>query len=70
MGSGMDGMRMPADPPTLPTLFTPQIDVTSVFPALALLALAAYLLGVRSLGRRGIRWPRHRTVTSHWHADR
>lgn len=63
MGSGMGGMRMPVDPPTLLTLFTPQIDVTSVFPALALLALAAYLLGVRSLGRRGIRWPRHRTVT-------
>ena len=59
----MGGMRMPVDPPTLLTLFTPQVDVTSIFPALALLALVAYLLGVRTLGRRGFRWPRHRTIT-------
>ncbi|WP_231851824.1 cytochrome c oxidase assembly protein [Modestobacter italicus] len=50
------------DPPTLLTLFTPQVDVTSFFPALALVALVAYLRGVRALGRRGVRWPRHRTV--------
>ncbi|MFQ1004368.1 cytochrome c oxidase assembly protein [Modestobacter sp. SSW1-42] len=56
-------MRMPVDPPSLLTLFTPQVDVTSIFPVLALLALVTYLLGVRALGRRGLRWPRHRTVT-------
>jgi putative membrane protein len=58
----MGGMQMPEDPPTLLRLLTPQLDVTSVFPALAVLALVAYLLGVRALRRRGGRWPRHRTV--------
>ncbi|MGY5884377.1 cytochrome c oxidase assembly protein [uncultured Modestobacter sp.] len=62
MSSGMDGMRMPVDPPSLLTLFTPQIDITSVFPASALIALALYLRGVHALRRRGVRWPWRRTV--------
>lgn len=56
-------MRMPTEPPTLLRLFTPQFDVTSVVPGLAVVALIAYLLGVRALRRRGIRWPWHRTAT-------
>ena len=59
--SGM--MYMPTEPPTLLRLFTPQFDVTSLVPGLAVVALIAYLLGVRSLRRRGSRWPWHRTAT-------
>lgn len=62
LAADMGGMQMPVDPPTLLRLFTPQVDITSIFPAFALLALVLYLLGVRSLGRRGVRWPRRRTV--------
>ena len=54
---------MPTEPPTLLRLFTPQFDATSVVPGLAVAALIAYLLGVRALHRRGIRWPWHRTAT-------
>lgn len=55
-------MRLPEESPTFLRLFTPQFDVTSVLPGLALLALVVYLLGVRSLHRRGMRWPWHRTA--------
>lgn len=55
-------MRMPTEPPTLMRLLTPQFDATSVVPGLAVVALIAYLLGVRALRRRGSRWPWHRTV--------
>lgn len=55
-------MDVPAEPPTLLRLFSPQFDGTSVLPGLALLALLAYLLGVRALGRRGMHWPWHRTA--------
>lgn len=48
---------MPEEPPTLLRLFTPQLDVTAIFPGPALLALVAYLLGVRALRRRGVRRP-------------
>ncbi|MCF6746136.1 cytochrome c oxidase assembly protein [Blastococcus sp. KM273128] len=54
---------MPTEPPTLLRLFTPQFDATSVVPGLAVVALIAYLLGVRALRRRRLRWPWHRTVT-------
>lgn len=54
---------MPTEPPTLLRLFTPQLDATSVLPALAVVALVAYLVGVRSLRRRGMRWPWQRTGT-------
>ena len=54
---------MPTEPPTLLRLFTPQFDATSLVPGLAVAALIAYLLGVRALRRRGIRWPWHRTAT-------
>lgn len=54
---------MPTEPPTLLRLFTPQFDVTSLVPGLAVVALIAYLLGVRALRRRGGRWPWHRTAT-------
>lgn len=53
---------MPEEPPTFLRLFTPQFDVTSVLPGLALLALVVYLLGVRALRRRGMPWPWHRTA--------
>lgn len=56
-------MRMPTEPPTLLRLFTPQFDITSVVPALAVAALIAYLLGVRALRRRGSRWPWYRTAS-------
>lgn len=59
----MGGMQMPEDPPTLLRFLTPQLDITSVFPTLAVLALVAYLAGVRTLRRRGGRWPRHRTIS-------
>lgn len=55
-------MRLPEEPPTFLRLFTPQFDVTSVLPGLALLALVVYLLGVRALHRRGMPWPWHRTA--------
>lgn len=55
-------MQMPTEPPTLLRLFTPQFDATSVLPGLAVVALIAYLLGVRALRRRGVRWPWHRTA--------
>jgi putative copper resistance protein D len=55
-------MRLPEEPPTFLRLFTPQFDVTSVLPGMALLALVIYLLGVRSLHRRGMPWPWHRTA--------
>jgi putative copper resistance protein D len=55
-------MDIPTQPPTLLRLFTPQFDATSVLPALALLALVAYLLGVGTLRRRGMSWPWHRTA--------
>lgn len=54
-------MRIPEDPPSLLRLLTPRLDMTSVLPLLAVLALAGYLLGVRRL-RRSVCWPRHRTV--------
>lgn len=64
VGSHSSGlMHMPTEPPTLLRLFTPQFDATSVVPGLAVVALIAYLLGVRALRRRGIRWPWHRTAT-------
>ncbi|MCA0143822.1 cytochrome c oxidase assembly protein [Blastococcus sp. LR1] len=53
---------MPTEPPTLMRLLTPQFDATSVLPALAVVALIAYLLGVRALRRKGMRWPWHRTA--------
>lgn len=56
-------MRMPTEPPTLLRLFTPQFDITSLVPGLAVVALIAYLLGVRALRRRGSRWPWYRTAT-------
>ncbi|SDG07417.1 putative copper resistance protein D [Blastococcus aurantiacus] len=62
MESHHGGMHMPTEPPTLLRLLTPQFDATSVVPALAVVALAAYLLGVRTVRRRGIRWPWHRTA--------
>ena len=55
-------MRLPEEPPTFLRLFTPQFDVTSMLPGLALLALVVYLLGVRALHRRGMPWPWHRTA--------
>lgn len=55
-------MRLPEEPPTFLRLFTPQFDVTLVLPGLALLALVVYLLGVRSLRRRGLPWPWYRTA--------
>lgn len=64
MGSHPGGvMDIPTEPPTLLRLFTPQFDATSVLPALALLALVAYLLGVRTLRCRGMPWPWYRTAT-------
>ena len=63
MGPHSGGMmQMPTEPPTLLRLFTPQFDVTSVLPGLAGVALIAYLLGVRAVRRRGMRWPWHRTA--------
>ena len=56
-------MWMPDLPPTLVRLLTPQLDATSAFPAVALLALVAYLAGVRSLHRRRMPWPWHRTAS-------
>ena len=56
-------MWMPELPPTLLRLLTPQLDATSAFPAVALLALVAYLAGVRSLHRRRMPWPWHRTAS-------
>lgn len=56
-------MRMPSEPPTLLRLLTPQFDATSIVPGLAVMALVAYLLGVRALRRRGLPWPWHRTAT-------
>ena len=56
-------MRMPTEPPTLLRLLTPQFDATSIVPGLAVIALIAYLIGVRALRRRGLRWPWHRTAT-------
>ena len=53
---------MPTEPPTLLRLLTPQFDATSVLPGLAVVALVAYLLGVRAVRRRGMRWPWHRTA--------
>lgn len=55
-------MQMPTEPPTLLRLFTPQFDATSVVPGLAVVALVIYVLGVRALHRRGMRWPWHRTA--------
>lgn len=55
-------MLMPTDPPTLLRLLTPQFDITSIFPATALMVLVMYLLGVRALRRRGMRWPWYRTA--------
>ncbi|GAB3317940.1 cytochrome c oxidase assembly protein [Geodermatophilus aquaeductus] len=56
-------MWMPEQPPTLLRLLTPQLDATSVFPAVALLTLAAYLAGVRSLHARRRQWPWYRTAS-------
>lgn len=56
-------MWMPDEPPTLLRLLTPHLDGTSVIPAGALLSLALYLLGVRSLRRRGMRWAWYRTAS-------
>lgn len=56
-------MWVPSDPPTLVRLFTPQLDATSVFPAVVLLALVSYLLGVHALRRRRRRWPWYRTAS-------
>ena len=53
---------MPTEPPTLLRLFTPQFDATSVLPGFAVVALIVYLLGVRAVRRRGMRWPWHRTA--------
>lgn len=64
VGSDSSGMMdMPTEPPTLLRLFIPQLDATSLVPGLAVLALLAYLLGVRALRRRGSRWPWYRTAT-------
>ncbi|MGX5653958.1 cytochrome c oxidase assembly protein [Geodermatophilus nigrescens] len=54
---------MPEQPPTLLRLLTPQLDATSVFPAVALLGLVAYLAGVRALHARRRRWPWYRTAS-------
>lgn len=56
-------MWIPEQPPTLLRLLTPQLDATTVFPAVALLVLVAYLAGVRSLRRRRMPWPWHRTAS-------
>ncbi|MFC7571307.1 cytochrome c oxidase assembly protein [Klenkia terrae] len=44
-------------------MLTPHLDRTSVLPAIALVALVAYLLGVWTLRRRGMRWAWYRTAS-------
>ena len=64
MGADHSGvMWMPTQPPTLARLMAIQLDWTSVIPALAVLALALYLLGVIRLRRSGVGWAWHRTMT-------
>jgi putative membrane protein len=56
-------MWMPEAAPTLARMLTPHLDRTSVLPAIALVALVAYLLGVWTLRRRGMRWAWYRTAS-------
>lgn len=61
--SGAGGwMWMPEDPPTLMRLLTPQLDGTSVLVVGQVIALCAYMAGIRQLRRRGVVWPWHRTA--------
>jgi putative membrane protein len=55
-------MWMPAAPPTLGRLLAWHPQPLPVEPVACLLALAAYLLAVRRLRRRGDRWPITRTL--------
>jgi putative copper resistance protein D len=55
-------MWVPTDPPEWGRMFIPHLGPWSVLPVLALLAGVAYLVGVRRLGRQGIRWPWWRTA--------
>ncbi|MGN6325065.1 cytochrome c oxidase assembly protein [Pseudolysinimonas sp.] len=55
-------MWMPSAPPTTARLLAVHLQPIPVLPALAVLLLAAYVLGVVVLRRRGDRWPVTRIV--------
>ena len=57
------GMWVPSEPPTWGRLFLPHLDAWSVLPVLALLGLAAYLVGVVRLRRSGVAWRWWRTAS-------
>ncbi|WP_448638168.1 cytochrome c oxidase assembly protein [Geodermatophilus sp. URMC 63] len=58
------GMWVPGEPPTWGRVFLPHLDAWSVLPVLALVGLAAYLVGVVRLRRSGVAWPWWRTASS------
>lgn len=68
---GMDGggmwsmtgpMWMPDRPPTLSGLLGAHVQPIPMLPALGVVLLVGYLLGLLTLRRRGGRWPWHRTA--------
>jgi putative copper resistance protein D len=55
-------MWMPSRPPTLTRLLGLHLQPIPVMPALGVVLLLGYLLGILTLRRRGGRWPWHRTM--------
>ena len=57
------GMWMPTDPPTWARMLAVHVDAWSIVPALTVLVLLAYLVGLVRLRRSGVRWPWWRTAS-------
>jgi putative copper resistance protein D len=57
------GMWIPPAPPTWGRMFRIHLDSGSVLAVVALVALAAYLVGVVRLARTGVRWPWWRVLS-------